>query len=365
MRIGFVGAGAWGTALAVHAVRAGQAVTLWARDPAQAQALTTQRENTRYLPGVPLPAGLAVCSAEAALVQLAQTSDLLVVATPMAALRGTLHTLAGVQAPLAWLCKGFEAPRTPGAAGLLAHQVQLQAAPQLRCGVLSGPSFAAEVARAQPTALVAASPHPQVRDALVAGLHHGALRVYANDDWVGVEVGGAVKNVLAIATGLCDGLALGQNARAALITRGLAEMTRLGLALGARAETFMGLSGLGDLVLTATGDLSRNRQVGQSLAAGRTLAQTLAALGHVAEGVYSARTVVARAAELGVEMPISAAVVAVLDGVCSPAEAVARLMGRQARCETLTPATVTPATACAAVSDAARGSPQLSPPIGA
>jgi glycerol-3-phosphate dehydrogenase (NAD(P)+) len=176
--------------------------------------------------------------------------------------------------------------------------------------------------------LVAASLHEPVRDALVAGFHSPTLRVYANDDLVGVEVGGAVKNVLAIATGLCDGLDLGLNARAALITRGLAEMTRLGLALGARAETFMGLSGLGDLVLTATGDLSRNRRVGLALAQGQTLQQAVDALGHVAEGVYCARTVVQRAALLGVDMPIAQSVVALLDGRIRPEQAVAALMGR-------------------------------------
>ncbi len=199
--------------------------------------------------------------------------------------------------------------------------------------MLTGPSFALEVARGQPTALVAASTHAQVRDALVEAFHGPALRVYGNDDIVGVEVGGAVKNVLAIATGLCDGLSLGFNARAALITRGLAEMTRLGVALGARPQTFMGLSGLGDLVLTATGDLSRNRQVGLLLAQGRTLQQALDSLGHVAEGVYSARTVVARAAQLRVEMPIAQSVVELLDGRLAPEQAVARLMGRDPAAE--------------------------------
>jgi glycerol-3-phosphate dehydrogenase (NAD(P)+) len=204
----------------------------------------------------------------------------------------------------------------------------VQAAPELVAGILSGPSFAQEVALGQPTALVAASAHESVRLALVAAFHSSTLRVYANDDIVGVEVGGAVKNVLAIATGLCDGLNLGLNARAALITRGLAEMTRLGLALGARAETFMGLSGLGDLVLTATGDLSRNRRVGLLLSQGQTLQQAVTSLGHVAEGVYSARTVLQRAQSLGVEMPITESVVALLDGKVRPEQAVADLMGR-------------------------------------
>ena len=184
------------------------------------------------------------------------------------------------------------------------------------------------MARAQPTALVAASPHPEVRELLVSAFHGPALRVYVNDDVAGVEVGGAVKNVMAIATGLCDGLGLGFNARAALITRGLAEMSRLGLALGARADTFMGLSGLGDLVLTATGDLSRNRQVGLMLAQGMTLQDAVQSLGHVAEGVYSARTVALRAEHLGVDMPITQAVVDLLDGRLEPKAAVAILMGR-------------------------------------
>jgi glycerol-3-phosphate dehydrogenase (NAD(P)+) len=187
---------------------------------------------------------------------------------------------------------------------------------------------AQEVAAGQPTALVAASGHADVREALVAAFHSPTLRVYANDDVIGVEVGGAVKNVLAIATGLCDGMQLGMNARAALITRGLAEMTRLGLALGAKQETFMGLSGLGDLVLTATGDLSRNRRVGMAMAQGQTLQQAIDTLGHVAEGVYSARTVVQRARSLGVEMPIAQAVVDLLDGQLKPDQAVATLMGR-------------------------------------
>ena len=213
-----------------------------------------------------------------------------------------------------------------------------EVAPDLAAGVLSGPSFAQEVAEGRPTALVAASPHAAVRDALVEAFHGPALRVYANEDIVGVEVGGAVKNVLAIATGLCDGLALGLNARAALITRGLAEMTRLGLALGARAETFMGLSGLGDLVLTATGDLSRNRKVGLLLAQGRTLAQAVDSLGHVAEGVYCARTVVQRARGLGIEMPISESVVALLDGRVGPQDAVAALTGRDPVPESVPPA---------------------------
>ncbi len=329
MKLLVLGAGAWGTALAAAAAARHQ-VTLWARDPQQAASLQAQHENARYLPGVALPAAVRVHSGDAA--EAAQGQDLAGAAVPMAGLRAILSTLAASPLPVAWACKGFEAAEGR-AHGLLGHEVQAEVAPALQGGVLTGPSFAQEVARQQPTALLAASPHARVRDALVEAFHGPDLRVYRSEDIVGAEVGGAVKNVLAIATGLCDGLSLGLNARAALVTRGLAEMTRLGVALGARADTFMGLSGLGDLVLTATGDLSRNRQVGLLLAQGRTLDEALRSLGHVAEGVYSARTVVGRAAELGIEMPIASAVVALLDGRLQPAEAVRQLMQRDARAE--------------------------------
>ena len=356
MKIAILGAGAWGTALAVSACRnpgAQHQVSLWARDPEQARAMQGERVNRRYLPDITLPQTLAVrawplgASANTASLTASPISaapelagqDLVVVATPMAALRPMLEQLRACTAPVAWLCKGFEEalpggmPNAPEQYGLLAHEVLAQTAPGLRAGVLSGPSFAQEVARGQPSALVAASADPAVRATLVQAFHGPSLRVYASDDMVGVEVGGAVKNVLAIATGLCDGLRLGQNARAALITRGLHEMTRLGVALGARGETFMGLSGLGDLVLTATGDLSRNRRVGLALAQGQTLQQAVQSLGHVAEGVYCAHTVVQRALRLGVDMPISAAVEALLDGRLSPQAALAALMGREARDE--------------------------------
>ena len=215
-----------------------------------------------------------------------------VIATPMAGLEPLLRRLpARLDAAVLWLCKGFQ-----DETGLLGHEIARQASPTARVGVLSGPSFAIEVARGQPTALVAASSDESVRAAALAAFHGASLRIYTSADPVGVEVGGAVKNVLAIATGIADGMALGLNARAALVTRGLAEMTRLGVALGADAATFMGLSGLGDLVLTTTGDLSRNRTVGVELAAGKPLATILAELGHVAEGVRSAPMVLRRAA---------------------------------------------------------------------
>lgn len=328
MKILVLGAGAWGTALALSAAPR-HTVSLWVRDAQQLQAMRSERRNTRYLPEVDLLAELQLCGgAEANLTAQAREADLLVVATPVAGLRASLRALGAAGAPLAWLCKGFEA-----STGLLPHEVLQQEAPSRVAGALSGPSFAIEVARGQPTALVAASLHASLRQLLVDAFHGPTLRIYGNEDITGVEIGGAVKNVMAIATGLCDGMSLGLNARAALITRGLAEMTRLGSALGARAETFMGLSGLGDLVLTATGDLSRNRRVGQLLAQGLTAQRAVESLRHVAEGVACARNVLERATRAGVDMPITRAVVALLDGQATPSAAVQALMGRGARDE--------------------------------
>jgi glycerol-3-phosphate dehydrogenase (NAD(P)+) len=335
MNLTVLGAGAWGTALAVSTATR-HATRLWARDPAQAAQMHASRSNARYLPGVALPASLQIdADFDAA---LAHARDgLVIVATPMAALEEMLHRIGTRASGVMWLCKGFEQR-----SGRLGHEIARAVDPGLRVGVLSGPSFAIEVARGQPTALVAASLDAALCQQAIDALHSDSLRVYTADDPIGVEVGGAVKNVLAIATGIADGMpgrdggpaGLGLNARAALITRGLAEMTRLGLALGARAETFMGLSGLGDLVLTATGDLSRNRRVGRLLAEGLPLARILTELGHVAEGVSSATMVLKRAQALGVDMPITQAVVAVLDGVTTPAKALEQLMGRGARPET-------------------------------
>lgn len=332
MKIAVLGAGAWGTAVACAAAARHQ-VLLWARDAAQAGRIERERENRHYLPGVALPAALGIGGDFEAAVRHAE-GGLLLAATPMSGLRPLLRRLPPGQGVL-WLCKGFET-----GTGALGHEVAREERPGAPCGVISGPSFALEVARGQPTALVCASTHEPLAAAAVQALHGENLRVYTSDDLVGVEVGGAVKNVLAIAVGILDGLAAqhpeqgpGLNARAALITRGLAEMTRLGVALGARAETFMGLSGLGDLVLTATGDLSRNRRVGLQLAAGQPLARILAELGHVAEGVHTAATVMQRARDLGVEMPITTAVADVLAARCTPLVALQRLMAREARRE--------------------------------
>jgi len=326
MNLTVLGAGAWGTALAASACLR-QPTMLWARDPAQAESMRREQRNRRYLPEVALPVALRIESDFDAAVSHAR-GGLVVVATPMAGLEGTLRRLPADTAGVLWLCKGFQ-----NGTGRLGHEIAREACPALRAGVLSGPSFAIEVARGQPTALVAASSDAALAERAVEAFHGDTLRIYTSGDPVGVEVGGAVKNVMAIATGIADGMQLGLNARAALVTRGLAEMTRLGLALGARAETFMGLSGLGDLVLTTTGELSRNRRVGLRLAQGLALPQILAELGHVAEGVLSAATVLQRARSLQVSMPITEAVVGVLQGRITPTQALEQLMGREARSE--------------------------------
>ncbi|NCT85496.1 MAG: NAD(P)-dependent glycerol-3-phosphate dehydrogenase [Comamonadaceae bacterium] len=332
MRISVLGAGAWGTALAIQAANAGHEVMLWGRDGAAIEQMRAGRRNLAYLPDSELPAALGLSAdRDAAVAHAAQ--GLTIIATPMSGLRETLAALPSTQRVL-WLCKGFEAGTRR-----LGHEIARELQPAMRVGVLSGPSFAQEVAAGRPTALVAASEDAALAQAAVDAFHGERLRVYTSTDPAGVEVGGAVKNVMAIAVGVCDGLsgaapdAPGLNARAALITRGLAEMLRLGQALGARAETFMGLSGLGDLVLTATGDLSRNRRVGLLLAQGLALPQILRQLGHVAEGVYSAPTVLARARELGVDMPITEAMVALLEGRLRVGEAVEWLMSRDAKAE--------------------------------
>ncbi len=322
MNITLLGAGAWGTALAI-AFAGRHAVTLWSREEDVAADLLATRENHRFFPGYRLPESVAVSTDFAAAVA---DAELLVVATPIAGLRPTVERLkqTGKRAPILWVCKGFEA-----GSGKLPHQVVVEVLGEdAVCGALSGPSFAEEVAGGQPTAVsLAANDRVFAREA-ARQLHTNRLRIYANDDLVGVEVGGAVKNVLAIATGVCDGLGLGLNSRAALMTRGLAEIARLGIALGAKRETFLGLAGMGDLILTCTGDLSRNRRVGLGLAQNKSLQQILDELGHVAEGVYTAREVDALASKLAVDMPISAAVAAVLDGRLNAAEAVERLMAR-------------------------------------
>ncbi|HEY7239061.1 MAG TPA: NAD(P)H-dependent glycerol-3-phosphate dehydrogenase [Burkholderiales bacterium] len=321
-RVAVLGAGAWGTAIAA-VLSSRLEVALWARDAAQAAALSRERRNDRYLPGIAIPDQVRV---ESELPLALKSAELALAATPVAGLR---EVLPKVKLPLVWLCKGFE-ERT----GLLPHEIAAQTmGPKARCAALSGPSFAAEVARGLPCALTLASHDAAFARETATLLHGGRMRVYYSTDLVGVEIGGAVKNVMAIAAGISDGLGLGLNARAALITRGLAEMARLGVALGGAAETLFGLAGAGDLILTATGELSRNRRVGLELAQGRALKDILAQLGHVAEGVRSAKEIARLAMAKGVDMPVSDAVNAVLDGKLTPAKAVERLLSRDPKKE--------------------------------
>jgi glycerol-3-phosphate dehydrogenase (NAD(P)+) len=329
-----LGAGAWGTAVAI-ALAARHDVLLWGRNPDQMAATEAARDNVTYLPGHPLPPALRVSADfDAALAHVgaapAGTTPLLIAACPVAGLRPLLEQLKGRPIPnIVWLCKGFEY-----GTGLLPHQVVREVLGDTVPGAaLSGPSFAQEVARGLPCGLTVASSSAELRDRVVNLVHGGSVRVYACDDMVGVEVGGAVKNILAIATGAADGLGLGLNARAALITRGLAEITRLGTTLGAQASTFMGLTGMGDLILTCTGDLSRNRRVGLALAQGKQLDTIVRELGHVAEGVPCAKAVRELAARLGVDMPITNAVAGVLFDGASVQETVDRLLARDPRNE--------------------------------
>ena len=319
-----LGAGAWGTALAaVLAPR--HKVILWARDPSQASAIAQSRCNARYLADISLPDALEV---EADFDRALSGAEFLVAATPVAGLRELAGKLRGGKVPMIWLCKGFEQE-----SAALPHEIVAASGLRAPSGALSGPSFALEVAKGLPCALTLASADAAFAARTAALLHGGRMRVYHSDDLVGVEIGGAVKNVLAIAVGICDGLGLGQNARAALITRGLAELARLGAALGGRAETVMGLTGAGDLILTATGDLSRNRRVGLALAAGQPLERIVEQLGHVAEGVRSAHATLVRAKAAGVEMPITSAVDAVLQGKLSAPKAVELLLARDPKAE--------------------------------
>jgi glycerol-3-phosphate dehydrogenase (NAD(P)+) len=333
-KITVLGAGAWGTAVAI-ALAARHDVLIWGRNAAAMRATEAARENTEYLPGFPLPAGLRVTADfEEALAHVTQAGagqgPLLIAASPVAGLRPLLEQLKAYPIPnIVWLCKGFEY-----GTGLLPHQVVREVlGDTVPAAALSGPSFAQEVARGQPCALTVASCSEQLRDSVVASVHGGNIRVYSCDDMVGVEVGGAVKNILAIATGAADGLGLGLNARAALITRGLAEITRLGTALGGKPSTFMGLTGMGDLILTCTGDLSRNRRVGLALAQGKPLETIVAELGHVAEGVPCAKAVRELARKLGVDMPITNAVAGVLFDGDNAAEMASKLLARDPRDE--------------------------------
>lgn len=325
MRIAVLGAGAWGTSIAC-VLSSRLEVALWAQRPEHAQGITATRRNERYLPGIDVPRSIAVTSD---LGHAVAGARLVLAATPVAGLRDVLQKLDR-PLPVVWLCKGFEE-----GTGLLPHQIAAETlGEKAPCGALSGPSFADEVAHGLPCALTLASADAAFARESAALLHGGRMRVYFSTDVVGVEIGGAVKNVMAIAAGISDGLGLGLNARAALITRGLAEIARLSAALGGQSDTTMGLTGAGDLILTATGDLSRNRRVGIDLARGKPLSEILASLGHVAEGVRSTREVAKLAKEKKVEMPVTEAVHAVLESRASPAEAVQQLLARDPKRET-------------------------------
>jgi glycerol-3-phosphate dehydrogenase (NAD(P)+) len=321
--ISVLGAGSWGTALAIHAARLHADVVLWGRDPAHVAVLERSRENARYLPGVPLPANLRVTANRE---EAVEGRDLILVAVPTSGFRETVRWVAPLLQPwqrVAWATKGLEM-----STGSWLHEVLQEELPGQPAGVLSGPSFAGEVAREQPTALTIATGDADLA-ALVARAFHGrAMRLYRNSDVLGVELGGAFKNVLAIAAGISDGAGFGANARAALMTRGLAELQRLGRAVGARPETLTGLSGLGDLVLTCTDDQSRNRRLGLYLGQGFDLETAKARIGQAVEGAETARVAVAKAAEAGVEMPICAEVHAVLYQGRPVREAVRRLLER-------------------------------------
>ncbi len=339
LHVAVLGAGAWGTALA-SAACAHASTMLWARDPVLAERLRTEHVNTRYLPGVPLPDALRFTASLPQAIEhvtAGSVPGLIILGVPIAGLRRACQDVATQltrigrpAAGLVWTCKGMEADT-----GLLPSEIAHQALGDhsgLATGVLSGPSFAKEVACGLPVALTVASQDEALRIATIQALHGGAMRVYASTDVVGVEVGGALKNIIATACGIADGLELGTNARAALVTRGLAEMSRFGEALGAMPATFSGLTGLGDLVLTATGDLSRNRQVGVEIGRGRSLPAILAG-GLTAEGARCARAVLKRAQALGVDLPITQAVCEVLYGGVAPKDAVTRLLARVATTE--------------------------------
>lgn len=334
MRIAVLGAGAWGSALAIALGRK-HGVTLWGRDAAQMQAIAASRTNQKYLPGITLADTVSVT---ASFSEALAGADLVLIVTSTSGLADmisatltetTMAKTALPTLPIIWACKGFDK-----LTGKLPHETIAELVPPgALYGALSGPSFAEEVARGLPCALTLAANDRVFASEMAGILNNNTLRVYSSVDLIGVELGGALKNVMAIAAGISDGMRLGLNARAALITRGLAEMVRLGVAMGGKAETFMGLTGIGDLILTATGDLSRNRKVGMLLADGKSLGDILRDLGHVAEGVNSAAAALTLAQKHGVNMPITEAVNAVLFNNADPRDALKALLARDAKAE--------------------------------
>lgn len=329
MKITVIGAGSWGTALALHFSQHGNRVSLWTRNADQVRQMQEARENKRGLPGFPFPETLEVC---ADLADALQDSGLVLIVTSVAGLRSSAELLKQNGAghlPILAACKGFEQDT-----GLLTFQVLKEVLPDnKKIGVLSGPSFAQELAKQLPCAVVLASENQEWVEELVPRLNTSVMRLYGSTDVIGVAVGGAVKNVMAIATGLSDGLEYGLNARAALVTRGLAEITRLASAMGAQPKTMMGLAGIGDLILTCTGALSRNRRVGLGLAEGKELHQVLVEIGHVSEGVSTIEEVFNTACKYQIDMPITQTLLQLIRKEMTPQQVVERLMERSARFE--------------------------------
>jgi len=326
--VAVLGAGSWGTALAAVLARNGAAVTLWGRDPVAIAQMAVTRRNARYLAELELPRELGLSADLGASVRSARV---VLVVTPSHAFGDLLKRIApdfAADAGLAWATKGFDPD-----SGRFLHELAAEHLPAAPAAIVTGPSFAREVAQGLPTAVTVHSATPAFAQDVAELLHSTHFRAYTGNDVIGAELGGAMKNVLAVATGVADGMHLGLNARAGMITRGLNEMLRLGAAIGARPETLMGLAGLGDLVLTCTGDLSRNRQVGLALARGESLAGVVARLGHVAEGVGTALTARDLARRLGVDMPITGEVTAVLHEGKPAREALTDLLARALRPE--------------------------------
>jgi len=327
--VAVLGAGSWGTALASLLARHDYPTVLWGRDAAQLAQIDASHENRRYLPGVPLPESLSATSDLAAAVA---SAEWILVVTPSHAFHDTLRALAPLRRPgagVAWATKGFE----PGS-GRFLHEVAAELlGPDVPLAVVTGPSFAKEVAQGLPTAVTVHSDDDAFAQAVADALHGPAFRAYTGSDMLGAELGGAMKNVLAVATGIADGMALGLNARAGLITRGLNEMLRLNARLGGRAETLMGLAGLGDLVLTSTGDLSRNRRLGLALGRGQSLKEAVREIGQVVESVQTVDEVMRLAGRHGIELPISALVQRVLHEEITPAEGLKIILAREQKPE--------------------------------
>lgn len=326
--VAVLGAGSWGTALAAVLARNGAATTLWGRDAAAIAQIAATRRNVRYLPDLPLPEVLQFSSD---LEDSVRSADAVLVVTPSHAFAGLLeraapHFRAG--AGIAWATKGFDPPT-----GRFLHEIAAERLPDAPAAIVTGPSFAREVAQGLPTAVTVHSAVPAFAQRVAGLLHATHFRAYTGSDMIGAELGGAMKNVLAVATGVADGMKLGLNARAGMITRGLNEMLRLGAAIGARPETLMGLAGLGDLVLTCTGDLSRNRRLGLALGRGVPLAEAVAEIGQVVESVETVDTIMRLAARHALDLPIAYGVQRVLHEEITPAEALRQLLAREQKPE--------------------------------